>query len=162
MTALITGANGFIGRRLLKSGGRGLTRCITVTPPFVRGALLDFPSLVSACEGGDTVFHCSSYAHAFSFSDTNLCWRIDYEGTCNLFAAAAEAGVRRFVFFPSVKAMAHPGNICADEEFSGESTTDYGKSTRASENAVLEASAKYGMHVVNLGLATVYGRGGGA
>ena len=56
--------------------------------------------------------------------------------------------------------MAHPGNFCVDEDFPGEPATNYGKSKRAAENAVLEAGAKYGMHVVNLRLAMVYGRGG--
>ena len=160
MTALITGADGFIGQRLLGSGDRGLTRSHSVNPQLVSGDLLDFTSLVSACEGVDTVFHCAGYAHAFKFSDTNLCWRVNHYGTCNLMSAAAEAGVRRFVFLSSVKAMAHPGYFCADEEFSREPVTDYGKSKRAAENAVIEAGAKYGIHVVNLRLAMVYGRGG--
>ena len=73
------------------------------------------------------MFHCAGYAHAFASSDTNLCWRVNYEGTSNLLTSAAEAGVRRFVFLSSVKAMAHPRNFCADEEFSGEPLTDYGK-----------------------------------
>ncbi|NCG09574.1 MAG: hypothetical protein GWP33_00500 [Alphaproteobacteria bacterium] len=34
MTSLITGANEYIGRCLLKSGDRGLARSFTVTPPF--------------------------------------------------------------------------------------------------------------------------------
>ena len=160
MTALITGANGFIGQRLLGPKDLGLTRSHSVKPQLVRGDLFDFPSLVSACEGVDTVFHCAGYAHAFKSSDTNLCWRVNYDGTCNLMTAAAEAGVRRFVFLSSVKAMAHPGDFCADEEFSGEPVTDYGKSKRAAENVVLEVGAKYGMHVVNLRLAMVYGLGG--
>ena len=45
------------------------------------------------------MFHCAGYAHAFASSDTNLCWRVNYEGTSNLLTSAAEAGVRRFVFF---------------------------------------------------------------
>ena len=38
--------------------------------------------------------------------------------------------------------------------------TAYGQSKREAELAVLEAGYKYGMHVVNLRLAMVYGRGG--
>lgn len=99
MTALITGANGFIGQRLLGSKDRGLTSSHTVTPQLVRGDLLDFRSLVFACEGVDTVFHCTGRAHAFASCYNNLCWRVNYEGACNLLTAAAEAGVHRFVFF---------------------------------------------------------------
>ena len=160
MTSLITGASGFIGRRLLQSGDRGLTRNMTEMPSAVCGDLLDPSSLVLACEGIGTVFHCAGYAHAFSSSDPRAHWRINYEGTRNLLNAAGEAGVRRFVFLSSVKAMAEPGDACVDEDWTGEPLTPYGKSKRAAEDAVLEAGVKYGMHVVNLRLAMVYGWGG--
>ena len=160
MMSLITGADGFIGQRLLQTGDRGLTRNPNTPPSFMLGELLDFSSLVPACEDVETVFHCGGFVHAFSSADPDLCWRINYEGTLNLLAAAGKAGVRRFIFLSSVKAMAQPGIICVDEDFPGEPLTNYGKSKRAAENAVLEAGAKYGMHVVNLRLAMVYGRGG--
>lgn len=114
MTSLITGANGFIGRRLVQPGDRGLMRNLTALPSSVRGDLLDFSSLASACEGTETIFHCAGYAHTFSSSDPDVHWRINYEGTRNLLAAAGHAGVRRFIFLSSVKAMAEPGDVCAD------------------------------------------------
>lgn len=129
-------------------------------PGAVVGDLLDLLSLHAACEGMECVFHCAGYAHAFTSSDPDAHWRINFEGTRNLLAAAGEAGVRRFVFLSSVKAMAEPGDACADEDWPGEPATPYGRAKRAAEEAVLEAGAKYGMHVVNLRLAMVYGRGG--
>lgn len=113
-----------------------------------------------ACDGVDTVFHCAGYAHAFASSDPDTHWRINFEGTRNLLEVAGQAGVKRFVFLSSVKAMAEPGDTCADEDWPGEPVTPYGQAKRAAEGAVLEAGAKYGMHVVNLRLAMVYGRGG--
>ena len=160
MTALITGATGFIGRRLLRSGDRALARDGTMIPGAVCGDLLDSASLAPACEGIETVFHCAGYAHAFASSDPEAHWRINFEGTCNLLTAACEAGVKRFVFLSSVKAMAEPGDACVDEDWPGEPVTPYGKAKRAAEDAVLEAGVRYGMHVVNLRLAMVYGRGG--
>lgn len=56
--------------------------------------------------------------------------------------------------------MAEPGDACADKDWPGEPATPYGRAKRAAEDAVLEAGAKYGMHVVNLWLAMVYGHGG--
>lgn len=158
--ALITGAAGFIGRRLLQAGDRALVRTDVNTPNAVVGDLLDPASLHTICEGVDTVFHCAGYAHALISSNPELHWRINYEGTRNLLAAAGECGVRRFVFLSSVKAMAEPGGECIDEDWPGEPVTPYGRAKRAAEDAVLEAGAKYGMHVVNLRLAMVYGRGG--
>jgi len=157
---LVTGATGFIGRRLLQPGDRALARDGAALPGAVPGDLLDPPSLRAACAGIERVFHCAGYAHAFHSSDPDIHWRVNFEGTRNLVTAAGAAGVRRFVFLSSVKAMAEPGDRCVDEDWPGEPESAYGRAKRAAEDAVLEAGAKYGMHVVNLRLAMVYGRGG--
>jgi nucleoside-diphosphate-sugar epimerase len=157
---LITGATGFIGRRLLQLGDRALARDVSTIPGAVRGDLLDPASLRAACQGIERVFHCAGYAHAFHSSDPDVHRRVNFEGTRNLVNAAGEAGVRCFVFLSSVKAMAEPGEECVDEDWPGEPETAYGRAKRAAEEAVLAAGAKYGMHVVNLRLAMVYGRGG--
>ena len=159
MTTLVTGGSGFIGQRLRRAGERVLVRHGDM-PDAIRGDLLDPLSLDAACRGVETVFHCAGYAHAFNSSDPDAHWRINYEGTRNLVKAAGEAGVRRFVFLSSVKAMAEPGNECVDEDWAGEPDSAYGRAKRAAEDAVLEAGTKYGMHVVNLRLAMVYGFGG--
>jgi UDP-glucose 4-epimerase len=157
---LITGSTGFIGHRLLQPGDRALVRDAAAIPNAVVGDLLNPDSLAAACANVDTVFHCAGYAHAFTSSDPDAHWRINYEGTRNLLAAAGTAGVRRFVFLSSVKAMAEPGGECIDEDWPGVPVTPYGNAKRAAEDAVLEIGAKHNMHVVNLRLAMVYGRGG--
>lgn len=160
MTALVTGATGFIGRRLLGPDDRALVRKNTSSAGAIVGDLLDRGSLGAACENVDCIFHCAGHAHAFATSDPDTHWRINFEGTKNLLDAAGRSGVRRFIFLSSVKAMAEPGNECIDEGWPGEPATAYGQAKRAAEEAVLEAGASYGMHVVNLRLAMVYGRGG--
>lgn len=157
---LITGASGFIGQRLLRPCDRALVRSACTGANTVVGDLIIPGSLAAACQGVDTVFHCAGYAHAFVSTNSDSHWRINYDGTRNLLMAAGEAGVRRFVFLSSVKAMAEPGSACADEDWPGAPTSSYGKAKRAAEEAVLEAGVRYGMHVVNLRLAMVYGRGG--
>ena len=166
---LVSGATGFIGQRLLSvllADGlscRSLVRQpISDTAAFVAD-LANKEALTAACVGVDCVFHCAGYAHAFSSlsgDDAAQHWRVNFEGTRNLVEAAAQAGVRQFVFLSSVKAMAEPGAACADEDFSGEPETAYGLAKRAAEQAVLAAGQRYGMHVVNLRLAMVYGKGG--
>ncbi len=160
MKTLVTGATGFIGRRLLQPGDTALTRAVTSPHDTVVGDLLNPTSLAVACNGIDTIFHCAGYAHAFTSSDPDTHWRINFEGTRNLLMAAGNSGVKRFVFLSSVKAMAEPGDECADEDWPGEPITPYGRAKRAAEDAVLEAGAKFSMHVVNLRLPMVYGRGG--
>ena len=167
---LILGATGFIGSRLLQALHRLQKPCLCATrgqqlpDNQLRSAALEDPqSLATACQGIETVFHCAGYAHAFaalSESDADKHWQVNFEGTRNLVDAAGQAGVQRFIFLSSVKAMAEPGNTCADEDFPGEPVTAYGRSKRAAEEAVLTAGKHYGMHVVNLRLAMVYGHGG--
>lgn len=160
MSVLVTGATGFIGNRLRQSGDRILVRDAAAIAGGVCGDLLDPASLRAACAGIERVFHCAGYAHAFNSADPDVHWRVNFEGTRNLVNAAGEAGVRRFVFLSSVKAMAEPGEDCIDEDWPGEPDSAYGRAKRAAEDAVLEAGRQYGMHVVNLRLAMVYGRGG--
>jgi UDP-glucose 4-epimerase len=160
MATLVTGATGFIGSRLLQRGDLALVRTGIQARGAKVGNILDPVSLSVACEGVDTIFHCAGYAHTFSGTDPNAHWRINYEGTCNLLRAAGESGVKRFVFLSSVKAMGDPGQFCADENWPGDPVTPYGRAKRAAEESVLEAGSKFGMHVVNLRLAMVYGRAG--
>lgn len=166
MKNLVTGATGFIGKRLLarlRAQGescRALCRSETLDQDAMLADLADLAALTRACMGVDCVYHCAGYAHALSASDPNAHWRINYEGTQNLLRAAVEAGVTRFVYLSSVKAMADPQEDCVDEDWPGEPNTPYGRAKRAAENAVLEVGAKYGLHVVILRLAMVYGWGG--
>jgi len=157
---LVTGATGFIGQRLLRPGDRALVRRPAGLDNEVITSLDNPAALALACEEVATVFHCAGFAHAFAAADPDAHWRINFEGTRNLLLAAGEAGVKRFVFLSSVKAMAEPGDECVDEDWPGDPLTPYGRAKRAAEDAVLEAGARYGMHVVNLRLAMVYGRGG--
>lgn len=169
MTALVTGASGFIGRRLCEAlrgdrlPFRGLQKNVTGNASYFVGNLCDPGSLAQACTGINTVFHCAGHAHAFSSlnkDDAALHWQINFEGTKNLLRACADVGVARFIFLSSVKAMAEPGDLCVDETFAGEPSAAYGQSKLAAEKAVLETGLRYGMHVVNLRLSMVYGSGG--
>lgn len=168
---LVSGTTGFIGGRLLHSFVekgfpiRTLSRVRIQFPgaSSIVANLDDKPALAAACQGVRCVFHCAGYAHAFAsmFSDdAAMHWHVNFEGTRNLVEAAACAGVQRFVFLSSVKAMVNPGNCCADEDFPGAPETAYGLSKRAAEEAVVAVGKRNGMHVVNLRLAMVYGSGG--
>lgn len=166
---LVVGSNGFIGARLAAAlRGDGLAvRCAARTrgndATQVVADLADRSSLVSACAGVETVYHCAGHAHAFdslTAADAERHWQVNFEGTRNLVETAGKAGVKRFVFLSSVKAMAEPGEQLVDESFAGEPETAYGKSKLAAERAVLDAAGRFGMHVVNLRLSMVYGAGG--
>ena len=166
---LVTGATGFIGSRLIGAlEADGATcRCLSRKPIPLHDAfvadLADKSALTAACTGVDRIFHCAGHAHAFSSltgDDAAVHWQVNFEGTRNLVEAAGQSGVKRFVFLSSVKAMAEPGESCADEDFPGQPETAYGQAKRAAEEEVADVGRRYGMHVVNLRLAMVYGSGG--
>lgn len=165
----ITGVTGFVGsclgRALSQTGAPwvGISRRHGAFPAKLVSNFDDISTLTATLADTETIFHCAGYAHAFSSlsgSDSCLHWKVNFEGTRNLVEAAGRAGARRFIFLSSVKAMAEPGDICADEDWPGEPDTAYGQAKRAAEQAVLDAGARYGMHVVNLRPAMVYGAGG--
>jgi UDP-glucose 4-epimerase len=169
----LTGGSGFIGghllAQLLHEGGASvkvLTRKgapVPVGASAIAGDLGDPAALERLCSGSACIFHCAGYAHAMDGGGRDFAeahWRINFEGTRNLVEAAGRAGAKKFVHLSTVKAMAEPGNECVDEEWPGEPLSPYGKAKRAAEETVLDAGARYGMHVVNLRLVMVYGPGG--
>lgn len=160
MKVLVTGATGFIGRRLMQADYLALVRNPAGFKHEVLGDLRDRRSLENACNGIEVIFHCAGHAHALPSGPTSIHHDVNYAGVTNLLDIAGHAGVKRFVFLSSVKAMAEPGNQCVSEDWPGEPASPYGRAKRAAEDAVLDAGAKFGMHVVNLRLAMVYGHGG--
>lgn len=166
---LVTGGRGFIGARLvaaLRADGlavRILTRGDASGPDEIRGDLADPASLARACEGIDTVFHCAGHAHAFGAlgeDEAARHRRVNLEGTRALAEAAGRAGVRRFVFLSSVKAMGEPLDACVDEDWPEPPAGAYGQAKRVAEDALRAAATHHGMHAVSLRLAMVYGAGG--
>lgn len=169
MNTLVTGATGFIGSHLSASLQRDghnvflLSRCAAQAENVRYGDLTKPGDLSAVFAGIDTLFHCAGLAHVWRGEGATLTaqhWAVNFEGTRNLFEAAGRVGVRRAVFLSSVKAMGEPGDNCVDEDWATPPTTAYGQAKRAAEEAVLNIGHRYGMHVVNLRLAMVYGPGG--
>ncbi|MCU0935260.1 MAG: NAD-dependent epimerase/dehydratase family protein [Gammaproteobacteria bacterium] len=175
MAVLVTGATGFVGRTLVRrllSGPvvpiRALVRRdstgLSAGCELAAGDLEDPASLRTVCRGVVTVFHCAGYAHAGradSGVEADRHWRVNALGTRNLAEAAGQAGVSRFVFLSSVKAVGDPGENCVDESWDAPPTTPYGRAKRQAEQWLQEAGERYGMQAVILRPAMVYGPGGG-
>jgi nucleoside-diphosphate-sugar epimerase len=163
MKTLITGATGFIGRRLttrLTSLGRDL-RC-AVRPMSDTTALMNRPnielvcadlgnkaSLEDAVRGADVVFHL-----AVDYSRPTI------DDVHNLLDVCLSTGIRRFVYFSSIAAV----GLSNVQETITEKTpchpdTEYGKLKLAAERILLEAHAKHGFPVVIVRPTSVYGIG---
>ena len=165
---LVTGASGFIGRRLseyLSSQGHEVWALLrqpgegTWTKTFCCEIGKD-PLPDSLLEGVDGVFHLANVAHTdLTGSDVERYWQVNVMGTKALLQAAVDAGVSRFVYFSSVKAAADPGEECVDERWDHMPDDAYGRSKREAEQLVLAEGKRSGMHVCNLRPSLVYGVG---
>ena len=120
MTALVTGATGFIGgnvaRALLKRGEnvhalvRPGANDIAIRGTGVKqyaGDLLDMDSLHRAAEGCDSVFHCAA-VYAFWSRNPEGIYAANVQGTRNVIEAALKVGMRRAVFTSSVSTIGWP------------------------------------------------------
>ncbi|RLA03407.1 MAG: NAD-dependent dehydratase, partial [Gammaproteobacteria bacterium] len=69
----------------------------------------------------------------------------------------AAAGVRQFIYFSSVKAVADPGNECVDESWQRPPSDPYGQSKLGAEQRLFAIGSESGMQVTVLRPALVYG-----
>lgn len=169
---LVTGGTGFIGAHLMDellrqhADLRALCRrpCSLERWPevaMVQGDLTDPQSLEHVCEGVHTLFHLASHAHMLDApaNETSGHLRVTEQGTLTLVKLAEKAGVKRFVFVSSVKAMGEENDNCLDESITPRPETPYGQAKLHAERAVLAAAERSGMETVVLRLPMVYGPG---
>jgi len=151
MRILITGATGFIGRRLIGrpfASGHALVALARRPAPdlaargveVIEGALDDPATLARAVRGCHAVVHL---AVAAGISDPHTVRAVNVDATRRLLEAARAAGVERFVFTSTISATrARMG--------------PYGSTKRAAETLVRESGLPY----VTLRPSLVYGEGG--
>jgi nucleoside-diphosphate-sugar epimerase len=172
----VTGATGFIGQRLVRTlveDGTPVT--VLVRPPHaettrkkwrqrnvsvVSGDLAEIASLAHTCDGIDRIFHLAAYAQTGTGESARASahhWQVTVEGTRGLLREAIRAGVKRFVFTSSVKAMGEGGASCLNEDSPAIPVSEYGKAKLAAESVVTAAGREHGLHTATLRLPLVYG-----
>lgn len=165
MKVLVTGANGFVGNALVENlRGRGhqvvaATRRSAGNTVGV-GEIDGATDWSGALQGCDAVVHAAARVHQMkeqAAEAETLYRRTNVEGTLNLARQSASAGVRRFIFLSSIKAMGEAGHLSADARCHPEDA--YGRSKLEAEEALLKLSAETGIDVVILRLPLVYGPG---
>lgn len=168
---LVIGGTGFIGRYLVdvlvNQGAKVsvLSRHGVSTTgqqyKTIKGDLTQPSSFKDACRDMDIVFHLGGYTHALDQLDgksDKINWQVTVEGSRALLSQSINAGVRRFLFFSSVKAMGEGGDSCLDETTPCRPLTSYGKAKLAAEKLVIEANNQ-GLPSTVLRLPMVYGPG---
>jgi len=171
LTALVTGASGFIGGRLAERlaneegvrvramvrhiGKAGRLRKLPVQ--IVKGNLLDPDSLITAASGCDIVFHCAGFTSASTGDKKEFC-RTIVEGTENIVKASIEAGVKKLVYMSSVAVYGLNPPDRADENTPYQPCGNLYCDTKiAAEEVVWAHHRNAGLPVVVIRPANVYG-----
>lgn len=168
---LVTGATGFLGRRLcerLQAQGEHLIGCGRNRQEgpwvdFIEADLAGEGLPEESLEGVGTIYHLASKAHAVAETSVDLgSYRpVIVDGTRRLTKSAIGVGVGRFVYVSSVKAMGEGNPDGQPLEALNESValapqTPYGLAKAEAEKIVLKSGIP---HVVVLRPAMVFGRG---
>jgi dihydroflavonol-4-reductase len=125
---LVTGATGHIGNVLIRqlcatdARVRGLIMFGEDPEPLkdldlelIEGDVLDYPSLLSAFEGVDIVYHLAGLITIMPGNDP-LVKLVNIQGTRNIIHAARDAGVRRIIYVSSIHALKRiPHGLIIDE-----------------------------------------------
>jgi nucleoside-diphosphate-sugar epimerase len=162
---LVSGATGFVGRRLcqqlLANGdsiialSRGGSPLPDGTPTLALDLAVEAPG-DELLQGVDVVFHLAGIAH--QNASESAYHELNYLATVRLARQAAQAGVSCFVFLSSVKAMGPSETVIARAEDDCVAPPDaYGRSKWQAECALQEAFAGSPMSLLILRPALVYG-----
>jgi nucleoside-diphosphate-sugar epimerase len=126
MNVFITGATGFIGKRIVTRclrEGHGVTALLLPDEPEAgmggctlwRGDITRPETLAGAMEGAAAVIHL---AGAVGYGQTwKRCLAINRDGTRNVAAEAVRAGIRRFLHMSSVSVYGRKPDVPIDEDF---------------------------------------------
>ncbi|MBI4956328.1 MAG: NAD-dependent epimerase/dehydratase family protein [Myxococcales bacterium] len=163
MRALVTGASGHIGanivRELLAQGHEPValvrrtsdTRGLAgLAVELVQGDILDPASLDAAMRGVEVVHHAAANFAVWSKRREDVL-RPALEGTGNVFAAAARAGVRRIVHTSSSAAVGFsrsPSELRSEKDFRETSHLAYYEAKTAGEKLAYELAREHGVPVV--------------
>ena len=163
MTTLITGATGFIGRRLISAVDGEIRVLSRAAHSDLETVICDLQSSVisdNTLDNIDTVFHLAGFAHDMRDPSkiVDLYYKVNVSATVQLAELAVKSGVKRFVFVSSIKAggISTPKK-CINENDQIDPEGIYGKTKREAELRLLKIGKESGMHISIIRPSLVYG-----
>ena len=160
---LITGANGFIGNKLMAHYQAQGIPVVGVDlsgngEDIFQGDIAQPETISQLLQDSDVVVHTAALV-SNSIADADM-WRVNVLATRNLIAAAEKHNVRRFVQISSIVAYGNSAEGELDEEQPVHADGgSYVLTKLASEHAVLAAAANSPMELVIIRPGDVYGPG---
>ncbi len=176
MKILVTGANGFVGKALIKKIHECSDNTIVATTRNVNqntskrikyinlGQMTNHTDWSSALRNVDAVVHTAARVHIMKESAENALdefRKVNVDATVNLARQANDAGVKRFVFLSSIK-------VNGEHTILGKPFTEYvdfiptdpyALSKYEAEQALLKLSSSTNMEIVIIRPPLVYGPG---
>lgn len=173
MTALVTGANGFVGsaicRALVADGlavralvrpGSDRQNLDAVDIEVVEGDITSLESLLSAVSGCRYVFHAAADYRLWT-PEPSLMYETNVQGSVNVLEAAHRQGVERVVYTSSVATLGLNANRSPADEETPVSLTDmighYKRSKYLAEEAVRKRALELELPVVTVNPSTPVG-----
>ena len=170
MNVLLTGATGFIGKRLLERLSQNQSVALALRsaktdfqcPVFLTGEMDAHTDWSHALIGQQVVIHAAARAHimedevAASLAEYR---RVNVGGTMNLARQAAAANVKRFIFISSIKVNGEQTPL--GQPFTADDTPEpldaYGMSKSEAEQGLQQLASDTAMDVVIIRPPLVYG-----
>lgn len=167
MEVLVTGGAGFLGRRIcemLKENGHRY-HCLALEDEDASGMenvtrgditkidTLKFPPI-------DTVIHCAGILESSHPTDAMM-FKVNFEGTKNVFKAGQRSGMNRFIFISTISAIGPLGSMDRPiREYTKPSPDDvYGSSKLKAEHYLKSAYDRDGPDIIILRPTVLYGPG---
>jgi len=173
MHYMLTGATGFVGRRvlakLLARGDevtalvRSVERAQELAGPSVRlveGDITDRASLLPAMAGADGVFHVAGW-YQVGLNRPDLAHQINVAGTRNVLEMMAELGIAKGVYTSSLAVNGDTKGAVVDERyrFQGKHVSDYDRTKWQAHFEVAEPLIDAGLPLVIVQPGLIYGPG---
>ena len=173
MTALVIGANGYLGShvtRQLVADGQDVRVMVRPNATTIGiddlkvtrflGDIWDDDVLREAMAGCDVVYYCVVDTRGW-LRDPSPLFHTNVDGTRNVLEVAKDAGLKRFVFTSSYVTVGRKrGRVATeDDPIVDRGLTPYVRSRVQAENLVMEYARDHGLPAVAVGISTTYGSG---